>query len=209
MLCIPTLGVVLRFSYKPIVERFKIPRPTLIEWKKRVLTDPKNWRVEHLEYLQNQVQLENQTIVELSNMGINCEEIFIFSICIYLEGKSKFMPLGELKKLLKDFAYTEQNSVEFRHDFAKDIWKIELDDGSKRFIADYKRLYDLLDSMTSFQYFVLFMLVSNFVQNIKKKIDLGERCGIIGKTWQELHSLQKEFSKKSIKSKFSKILVHS
>ncbi|NOX14559.1 MAG: hypothetical protein GXP61_00700 [Epsilonproteobacteria bacterium] len=197
----------MRFSYKPIVERFNIPRPTLIEWKKRIKTEPRNWRVKHLRYLQNQVLLEAETINELSLIGIKEEEIFIFSSCLYLEGKRKFMPLNEFKKLLKEFAYTKQNSVEFRHNFAKEIWNIELDDGSGRQIADYYKLFDLLDKLTLFQYFVLFTMVSDFVEDIAQKIDMGERFGLIGKTWQELHSLSKEFSQQSIKSKFFKILI--
>lgn len=196
----------MRFSYKPIVERFKIPRPTLIEWKKRIDTEPRNWRGKHLEYLQNQIDLEVQTFEELSEIGVGCEEIFVFCTCLYLKGKRKFLSLNEFKKLLKEFAYTKQNSVEFRHDFAKEIWNIELNDRSGRHITNYYRLFDLLDSLTSFQYFVLFMMVSDFVQSVRVKIDMGQRDGLIGKTWQELHSLQKEFSQKSIKLNFFKIL---
>ena len=41
----------MRFSYKKLVDRFLIPRPTLIEWQKRAKKDKRNWRVHHLNYL--------------------------------------------------------------------------------------------------------------------------------------------------------------
>jgi len=189
----------LRFSYKPIVQRFNIPRPTLIEWKKRVKSEPNNWRVQHLAFLQNQIILEKETLLELSKIGFGYEEIFLFSICLYLEGIEDFIPKTEFKVVLKNFAYTKQDSVEFRHDFAKEIWNLELKDESGRYIADYYRLYDLLDRLTSFQYYILFVMVMNFIKQIRTKIDIGYSDGFVGKTWQELFSLQKEFSHKSIK----------
>ncbi len=197
----------MRFSYKPIVQRFDIPRPTLIEWKKRAKKEPNNWRVKHLEYLQNQVILEEETIKELSKLSINYEEIFLFSAAIYMCPIKNFLPKQQFKKALKDFAYTIHDSVEFRHDFAKDIWSIKLNDGSDRRIADYYRVFDLLEQLNAFQYFVLFNKIVNFVNNVRLKIDIGYSDGFVGKTWQELYSLQKEFSRNSIEEKFSDILV--
>lgn len=196
----------MRFSYKPIVDKFNIPRPTLIEWKKRVKSEPDNWRVKHLSFLQDQITVEEETLKELFEKGIVCEEVFILSVCIYLENIRTFMSKARLRELLKDFAYVKQNSVEFRHDFAKEIWNIKLDDESGRCIADYTRAFNLLDSLSSFQYYVLFMRIIDFTQTIREKIDMGFSKGIVGKTWQELHSLQREFSKKSISSQFYKIL---
>lgn len=196
----------MRFSYKPIVDKFNIPRPTLIEWKKRVKSEPKNWRVKHLSFLQNQILVEDETLKELFKKGIVHEEIFILSVCLYLKDEHFFMSKEKLKQLLKDFAYVKQNSIEFRHDFAKEIWNIKLDDETGRSIADHKRAFDLIESLTSFQYYVLFMKILNFIDNIREKIDIGFSKGIVGKTWQELHSLQREFSKKSILSNFDKII---
>ena len=196
----------MRFSYKPIVDKFNIPRPTLIEWKKRVKSEPDNWRVKHLSFLQDQITIEEETLKELFEKGIVYEEIFILSVCVYLENIRTFMSKARLRELLKDFAYVKQNSVEFRHDFAKEIWNIKLDDESGRCIADYTRVFNLLDSLSSFQYYVLFMRIIDFTQTIREKIDMGFSKGIIGKTWQELHSLQREFSKKSISLHFNKIL---
>jgi len=194
------------FSYKPIVDKFNIPRPTLIEWKKRVKSEPENWRVKHLSFLQDQITIEEETLKELFEKGIAYEEIFVLSICVYLENIHTFMSKAELRRLLKDFAYVKQNSVEFRHDFAKDIWNIKLDDKSDRCIADYTRAFNLLEQISSFQYYVLFMKIIDFTQTIREKIDMGFSKGIVGKTWQELHSLQREFSKKSISLQFYKIL---
>ena len=196
----------MRFSYKPIVDKFNIPRPTLIEWKKRVKSEPDNWRVKHLSFLQNQITVEEETLKELFEKGIVYEEIFILSVCVYLENIRAFMSKARLRELLKDFAYVKQNSIEFRHDFAKEIWNIKLDDESGRCIADYTRVFNLLNSLSSFQYYVLFMRIIDFTQTIREKIDMGFSKGIIGKTWQELHSLQREFSKKSISLHFNKIL---
>jgi len=196
----------MRFSYKPIVDKFNIPRPTLIEWKKRVKIEPNNWRVKHLSFLQNQITIEEETLKELFERGIVYEEIFILSVCLYLENKQTFMNKIKLKQLLKDFAHTKQNSVEFRHDFAKEIWNIKLDDESGRRIADYTRVFNLLEHLSSFQYYILFMKIIDFTEAIRKKIDMGFSKGIVGKTWQELHSLQREFSKKSISLQFYKIL---
>jgi hypothetical protein len=196
----------MRFSYKPIVDKFGIPRPTLIEWKKRVKSEPGNWRVKHLSFLQNQIVVENETLKELFEKSIVYEELFVLSVCLYLGGKNYFINKIELKQLLKDFAYTKQNSVEFRHDFAKEIWNIKLDDESDRHIADYTRVFNLLDNLSSFQYYVLFMKVIDFIDFIKEKIDIGFSKGLVGKTWQELHSLQREFSKKSILIHFDKII---
>ena len=196
----------MRFSYKPIVDKFNIPRPTLIEWKKRVKSEPDNWRVKHLSFLQNQITVEEETLKELFEKGIVYEEIFILSVCVYLENIRAFMSKARLRELLKDFAYVKQNSIEFRHDFAKEIWNIKLDDESGRCIADYTRAFNLLNSLSSFQYYVLFMRIIDFTQTIREKIDMGFSKGIIGKTWQELHSLQREFSKKSISLHFNKIL---
>ncbi len=197
----------MRFSYKPIVKRFKIPRPTLIEWKKRAKSEPENWRVDHLTFLKNYIRLENETIEEIYEIGLSYKEIFIFAVCLYLKNIDSYVVKTELKVILKDFAYTQQNSVEFRHDFAKEIWSIGLEDGSGRFIADYYRVDDLLDKLTIFQYYVLFTIICDFVNQIRVKVDLGHSDGLVGKTWQELYSLQKEFSVKSFQSVFSKLII--
>ncbi len=192
----------MRFSYKPLVDKFKIPRPTLIEWHKRAKNEPNNWRVGHLEFLQNQIIVEKEALIELANIGMNYNEIFIFSICLYLEDKDSFIYKTEFKSLLKEFAFTQHNSLEYRHDFAREIWNIKLEDGSDRYKADYMRVYNLIDRLTSYQYYTLFMQIVDFIEKIRKKVDLGYSEGFKGKTWQELYSLQKEFSKKSIKTQF-------
>lgn len=74
----------MRFSYKVLVERFSIPRPTLIEWQKRAKVDKDNWRVKHLEYLRHQVELENLTKQEIKQMPLNIEDIFLISVYLFL-----------------------------------------------------------------------------------------------------------------------------
>ncbi len=197
----------MRFSYKPIVERFKIPRPTLIDWNKRAKKEPENWRGRHLKYLQESLFLEKETLLELSDKGIGYKDIFIIATSLYFNPQKTFIDKKEYKNLLKKFSFQKNNSIEYRHEFAKEIWDIPLDDGSGRFIADYPRVFALLDTLSVFQYYTLYKLIADYLEELRKKIDFaGHSNGIEGRTWQELYSLQKAFSKKSIETKFSSIL---
>ncbi len=168
--------------------------------------EPENWRVEHLSFLQDYIGLEKETIQELQKVGLNYQDIFIFAVCLYLKDIKSYISKIEFKAILKDFAYTKQDTVEFRHDFAKQIWTVELKDGSDRYMADYHRVYDLLDRLSGFQYYILFMAVCDFANHIRLKVDIGHSRGLIGKTWQEMYSLQKEFSVKSIELSFKSFL---
>ncbi len=197
----------MRFSYKPIVERFKIPRPTLIDWNKRAKKEPENWRGRHLKYLQESLFLEKETLVELADKGIGYKDIFIIATSLYFNPQKSFIDKKEYKNLLKEFSFQKNNSIEYKHEFAKEIWNIPLDDGSDRFIADYPRVFALLDTLSVFQYYTLYKLIVDYLEELREKIDFaGHSNGIEGRTWQELYSLQKAFSKKSIETKFSSIL---
>ncbi len=198
----------MKFSYKPIVERFKIPRPTLIDWRKREKKEPENWRVRHLLYLKDQVLLESETLDELSEKGICYKEIFLFCVTLYFNNCNKYIDKKRFKEILRDFSYQEPEALlEYKHEFSQEIWSIPMNDESGRFMADYQRVFDMVDSLTSFQYFVLFNRVLDYVNFVRTKVDLGYSVGIKGRTWQELYSLQKAFSEKAIKTKFSKIVI--
>ena len=67
------------FSYKPLVERFDIPRPTLIEWQKRAEVEGDNWRVRHLAYLRQQLWVEQETYKEIQHLAPCTEDLFILT----------------------------------------------------------------------------------------------------------------------------------
>ena len=140
----------MRFSYKKLVDRFLIPRPTLIEWQKRAKKDKRNWRVHHLNYLREQLDIEEQTIKELKSKPIIIEDIFLISVFLFFYAKYDYINRDNFTKELRVFAYANRKSVEYRHDFALKIWSIELNDDSGRRIANYKNLVDLLESFTAF-----------------------------------------------------------
>ena len=64
-------------SYKPLVERYDIPRPTLIEWQKRA-EQKDNWRVKHLAYLRMQLSVEKETYDEIKSFAPCIEDLFLF-----------------------------------------------------------------------------------------------------------------------------------
>jgi hypothetical protein len=193
----------LRFSYKLLVERFSIPRPTLIEWQKRVKVDKDNWRVKHLEYLRHQIELEDLTKKEIQAKPLNIEDIFLISVYLFFFGEIDYMDVNILKKGLREFAYMNRESVEYRHDFAKRIWSISVQDGTQRKISNYHRTFDILDSFSAFQYGVFIRTVRDFIQTIEKKINPSKTDLLDGLSWQELFMYDKYFSNKVIEKFFS------
>lgn len=75
-------------SYKPLVERYDIPRPTLIEWQKRAEQD--NWRVKHLAYLRMQLSVEKETYDEIKSFAPCIEDLFLFSIYLFFSQYHRF-----------------------------------------------------------------------------------------------------------------------
>jgi hypothetical protein len=189
-----------KVSYKPLLERFNIPRPTLIEWEKLPKNDDKNWRAKHIEYLREQVDIETETKEELKKRVISSSELFLLCSYLFLTCTKSVISRYEFKKSFKEFLLSPKKGVEYQHDFAKRIWK---DDGDDRY-GDYQKTMLLIDELTSFQYYFLIRICLRF--NIKFFDNENLICskGLEGKTWQELYIYDKEFSLKKIEDYFRK-----
>lgn len=197
----------MRFSYKKLVERFEIPRPTLIEWQKRTKKEQDNWRVKHLEYLREQLIIEEELLKELQSKPILIEDMFLLSVFIFFKKDLDFMQRDIVKKELKKFAYENRNSVEYRHDFAKKIWSLKIDENFM--IADYHKVIDLIDSLTISQYTFLIRMIKKFLYKIEEKIKPSHTNLLDGLTWQELHMYDKAFSNKAIKKYFDDLNINN
>jgi len=195
----------MRFSYKKLVSRFSIPRPTLIEWQKRTKTDKQNWRVKHLNYLREQLDIEELTLSELKLKPILVEDIFLISVFLFFYTKYDYMNRESFKKELKSFAYGKRDSVEYKHDFVQKIWSIELHDNSGRKIANYQPLIDLLDSLTAGQFALFIRTIKQFLIQIEEKLQPSHTDLLDGITWQELYMYDKSFSDNAIKKYFESL----
>ncbi|MDR3346304.1 MAG: hypothetical protein LBS73_03920 [Campylobacteraceae bacterium] len=187
-----------RASYKPLLDRFNIPRPTLIEWQKCPKGDSKNWRAGHIEYLREQVEVENDTKEELKGKAILANELFLICVYLFLTCTKSIPTKAEFKKSFKDFLLNPPKSIEYQHDFAKRIWKGDNENQYK----DYQKTALLLDELTSFQYYLLTRLAINFNAKLFNNEHLLCSRGLDGKTWQELYMYDKEFSLKKIEEYF-------
>jgi len=195
----------MRFSYKKLVERFLIPRPTLIEWQKRVKKDKQNWRVNHLNYLREQLDIEELTLQELKSKPILVDDIFLLLVFLFFYAKYDFMDRDNFKKELREFAYANRKSVEYRHEFALKIWSIELNDDTGRRVANYKNLIDLLDSLTAAQFALFIRKIKQYLFKVEEKLEPSYTDLLDGITWQELHMYDKAFSDKAIKKYFDEL----
>lgn len=193
----------MRFSYKKVVSRFLIPRPTLIEWQKKTKDDKTNWRVMHLDYLREQIILEELTREELRSKPIGVSDIFLLSVYLFLTKNRDFIDQDKFKKNLRSFALQGHESVEYRHDFAQKIWAIALDDGSNRKIADYHRVIDLLELLSAAQYALLMRTIIDFTEETREKIKPTMTHMLDGLTWQEIYMYDKAFSDKNILKYFA------
>jgi hypothetical protein len=195
----------MRFAYKKLVDRFLIPRPTLIEWQKRVKKDKQNWRVNHLNYLREQLDIEELTLLELKSKPILVEDIFLISVFLFFDAKYDYMNRENFKKELRAFAYSNRKSVEYRHEFALKIWSIELNDDTGRRVANYQSLVDILDSLTAAQFATFIRKIKQFLIKIEEKLEPSHTDLLDGITWQELHMYDKAFSDKAIKKHFEEL----
>ncbi len=195
----------MRFSYKKLVERFLIPRPTLIEWQKRVKSDKQNWRVNHLNYLREQINIEELTLHELKSKPILIEDIFLISVYLFFDVNYDYMNRDNLKKSLRQFAYSNRKSVEYRHEFALKIWSIELNDDSGRRVANYQSLIDMLESLTAAQFVLFIRKIKHFLLKVEKKVEPSHTDLLDGISWQELHMYDKAFSDKAIEKHFEEL----
>jgi len=195
----------MRFSYKKLVDRFLIPRPTLIEWQKRVKKDKQNWRVNHLNYLREQIDIEELTLQELKSKPILIEDIFLISIFLFFDANYDYMNRDNFKKKLREFAYSNRKSVEYRHEFALKIWSIKLNDDSGRRVANYQSLIDILESLTAAQFALFIRKIKQFLLKVEEKLEPSHTDLLDGVTWQELHMYDKAFSDKAIKKYFEEL----
>jgi hypothetical protein len=195
----------MRFSYKKLVDRFFIPRPTLIEWQKRVKKDKQNWRVNHLNYLREQLDIEELTLKELKEKPILVDDIFLISVFLFFYAKYDFMDRDNFKKELREFAYANRKNVEYRHDFALKIWSVELNDDSGRRVANYQPLLNLLDTLTAAQFALFIRKIKQFLLKIEDKLKPTHTDLLDGITWQELHMYDKAFSDNEIKNYFEEL----
>ncbi|MDR0407584.1 MAG: hypothetical protein LBH45_01505 [Campylobacteraceae bacterium] len=187
-----------KVSYKPLLERFNIPRPTLIEWEKLPKNDDKNWRTGHIAYLREQIDVENGTKDELKKKVILPNELFLICAHLFLTYTKSTPTKDEFKKSFKNFLLNPKKSIEYQHNFAKRIWK---DDSDERY-KDYQKVMLLIDELTCFQYYLLIRLCLKYNMNFFNNENLICSEGLEGKTWQELHMYDREFSLKKIEDYF-------
>jgi len=188
----------MRFSYKKLVDRFLIPRPTLIEWQKKAKVDKKNWRVKHLDYLREQLDIEDKTFLELQSKPICTEDIFLIAVFIFFNRNVEYMNNNFLKTGLRAFGFINRDGVNYQHEFAQKIWSVPLNDGSKRTISNYYNAVDIIDTMSASQYALFIRTIVHFVEDVEEKIQPSHTDLLDGLTWQELHAYQKAFADKAI-----------
>ena len=191
-------------SYKPLVERFFIPRPTLIEWQKRAEGEKDNWRVKHLEYLRVQLLVEKETLQEIRHYALCAEDLFILTIYIFFQNINHHISKDKLRKGLREFALHVRSGVEYQHEFAQRIWSLRVGDESNKKIVNYYRAFDVLDRLSAAQYALLIGYVIDFVKITKKKYKIETKTFLEGKTWQELFTYDKAFSIKAIDEYFGR-----
>lgn len=191
-------------SYKPLVERFDIPRPTLIEWQKRSEVEGDNWRVRHLAYLRRQLWVEQETYKEIRHLAPCSEDLFILSIYFFFHSIESMPHPEELRKGLREFSLHIRNGVEYQHEFAQRIWSLRIGNDSNRRIVNYYRIFDLIERFNASQYALLIENVLLFLIHIKKRYSIATTTFLEGKTWQELYMYDKAFSLKAIEEFFKK-----
>lgn len=192
----------MRVSYKKLVDRFLIPRPTLIEWQKRSKDDKDNWRVRHLHYLREQLDVEKMTLEELQKAPIGIHDLFLLSVFVFFNPKVDIVDINSFKTSFREFAFAQKEGVEYQHDFAKKIWSLQAAQSSKRGVADYYRVIDMLDHLCAAQYVLLLRTVQSFCEEISLKIAPTFTVLLDGLTWQELHTYHKSFSDKALRKYF-------
>jgi len=192
----------MRFSYKKLVDRFLIPRPTLIEWQKKAKDDKKNWRVKHLDYLREQLEIEEKTLLEIQAKPVCVEDIFLIIVFIFFNKNTNYLDENFLKIGLRTFGFINREGVNYQHEFAQRIWSITINDGSKRKISNYYNSVDIINVMTASQYALFIRTIISFVEEVEEKIKPSYTNLLDGLTWQELHTYNKAFSNKAITKYF-------
>jgi hypothetical protein len=188
-----------RVAYKPLVERYDIPRPTLIEWQKKSQENSSNWRTKHLQYLRDQLMVEKETIEEINQKGIHLDEAFLWLVFLFFEGIHRPLPKSDFASKLRRFSFVQDFGVEYQHPFAKRIWHEQEIDGITHRIAPYVSLVELSERLTAAQYYCFQSLLLKVLTQMRKKLNISSRPKISGSTWQELHTYDKVFKLSSIK----------
>ena len=191
----------MQMSYKPLVERYHIPRPTLIEWQKRV-KEKENWRVKHLAYLKMQLDVERETCAEIKAYAPCAEELFLLSVYLFFYNIHHYLPKQELMSAFRAFALETRSGVVYQHEFAGRIWSLRMGEESSKKMVNYYRLFDLLNRLTASQYALLLSFAMEFVEQAKQKYSIETKNGLEDKTWQELFMYDKAFSLKAIEAFF-------
>ena len=194
-----SLEAFMRIAYKPLVERYDIPRPTLIEGQKKAQEKSSNWRTKHLQYLRDQLMIEEETIGEINQKGIHLEEAFLWLVFLFFEGIHRPLPKADFASKLRHFAFVRDYGVEYQHPFAKRIWSEKTIDGVTHRIASYVSLIELSERLTAAQYYCLQSILLKVLAPIRKKINSSNRPKMAGCTWQELHTFDKAFQMSTIK----------
>ena len=189
-------------SYKPLVDRFNIPRPTLIEWQKKADEDAKNWRVRHLEYLRNQLWIEQETYKEIRFLAPCTQDLFVLSIYFFFYNINHIPTKEALRQGLREFSLEIRSGVEYQHEFAQRIWSLRIGDESNRRIVNYYRVFELLERFSTAQYALFIESILSFLENIKNRYTIATKTFLEGKTWQELYTYDKAFSLKAIEDFF-------
>ena len=185
----------MRVAYKALVERFDIPRPTLIDWQKRLKEDEKNWRSRHLNYLRNQLIVEEETIEEISQKGIEVEDYFIWLVFLFFNPtKDSLLSKKDFIKNLRHFAVPMGHSVEYQHPFSKKIWQEVVEEDKNVKMIPYVPLIAIVNELTIAQYYCLNNVLIEILEDIKNEHLIVENPRFLGSTWQELHTYDKAFA---------------
>ncbi|MBN2964168.1 hypothetical protein JWV37_05205 [Sulfurospirillum sp. T05] len=189
----------MRIAYKPLVERYNIPRPTLIEWQKKAEDKTPNWRTKHLQYLREQLEIEEETIGEINQKGILLEEYFLWVTFLFFEHAKHPLPKSTFAQKLRKFSFVNEFGVEYQHPYAKRIW-LEVDmDGRMQRVAPYVSLVEVSERLTAAQYYCVQTILLRILDAIRQKLNTNVKPKLIGSTWQELHMYDKAFSVETLK----------
>ncbi|NLC27594.1 MAG: hypothetical protein GX780_02350 [Campylobacteraceae bacterium] len=195
----------MRIAYKQLVERFSIPRPTLIEWQKKSKESGNNWRIGHLQYLRDQLVVEEETKKELNQKAILLDEYFLCLVFLFFEGANSPMSKKEFTAKLRQFSIVKDLGVEYQHPFSRRIWIEQKIDGVTYRIASYLGLTLLVETLTSYQHYCFQTLLLKALKTITKKLNQNSKARILGSTWQELHAYEKVFNLETIKDELGRL----
>ncbi len=193
----------MRIAYKPLVERYNIPRPTLIEWQKKAGEKTQNWRIRHLQYLREQLEIEEETIKEINQKGILLDEYFLWLTFLFFEHAKHPLPKSTFAQKLRKFSFIQDFGVEYQHPYAKRIWLEHTVDGRIQRVASYVSLVEVSERLTAAQYYCVQSILLRILDEIRQKLKISSKPSLLGSTWQELHMYDKAFGLEMLKKELS------